>query len=538
MEQWKSRQQLTDLLCSLVRYPSITGSEAELEFPQFVHSLLSDYPYFQKHSENLQLHPLSDGRQLLTALVKQEDVSDTVLLLSHFDVVGVDDYGSLKNLAFHPRELTEEMMKRNKDLPSLVQKDMDSSSWLFGRGVMDMKAGLAIHLSMIEKAINGEFTGNLLLVTVPDEEVNSLGMLTALPIIKQYKQEKNLNYLVCINGEPMFSRYPGDSNYYLYSGSIGKVLPGFFCYGKETHVGEPFAGLNANMMISYLSRELELNENFIEENGDEVTPPPVSLMQRDLKEEYSVQTPTTAVAMYNVLYLKQSISEINDKLINAANNARNAIIEHFNNKVDNYSKYDHDFIKPTISIKVFLYEELYDIAIKRYGKKEMERRQNLLISQRQQGDRDFSTLLVQDLASLCKDLGPMIVIFYSPPFYPAVSSHGNSFVRRLVHQVQQLSLDKFKVKLKELEYFPGLSDLSFIGPSNAKGNLMPLVNNLPLQHNGYQIPEEILEDISMPIINMGPLGKDPHQWTERLELEYSFEQLPLLLTETIKAAFK
>lgn len=47
-----------------------------------------------------------------------------------------------------------------------------------------------------------------------------------------------------------------------------------------------------------------------------------------------------------------------------------------------------------------------------------------------------------------------------------------------------------------------------------------------------------MESITMPIINVGPLGRDPHQWTERLELTYSFEKLPKIAAETIHQLFK
>ncbi|MCY8687805.1 M20/M25/M40 family metallo-hydrolase, partial [Bacillus spizizenii] len=59
----------------------------------------------------------------------------------------------------------------------------------FGRGTMDMKAGLAVQLSMLERAMNGQFEGNLLLITVPDEEVNSRGMIEAVPILKEMEKK-------------------------------------------------------------------------------------------------------------------------------------------------------------------------------------------------------------------------------------------------------------------------------------------------------------------------------------------------------------
>jgi len=538
MKRWHTKDSLVDLLCSLVEYPSITGSQAEIALVEYLFHQLSERPYFQQNPEHIKLHPLDDGRRLLTALVKQGSSSDTVVLLSHFDVVGVDDFGSKKNLAFHPKALTQDYHRYFDELPDPVQEDIQTGEWLFGRGIMDMKAGLTVHLSMLEKAMDGEFDGNILLLTVPDEEVNSLGMLQALPALTELREAEQLTYRACLNGEPMFSQYPGDPHNYVYSGSIGKLLPGFFCYGKETHVGEPFAGLNANLMVSYIAQELELNESFIETVGNETTPPPVSLMQRDLKEEYSVQTPQAAVAMYNVLYLKQSTREINEKLLHAAHRASKRITGHYKNKADAFHQEKPGLEFPEMDINVFMYEELYEEAVSRYGSHEVERIQNLLMSQREKGDREFSTLLVHELAALCKDLAPMIVLFYSPPFYPSVSSKQDPYIQNTLAYVKDYTRKHYYLDLEEIEFFPGLSDLSFIGPSTSQAPIGTMLDNMPLKGKGYDLSESMLQTLQMPILNVGPRGKDPHQWTERLELSYSFEYLPDILTNTIHHLLK
>ncbi|MFC7060535.1 M20/M25/M40 family metallo-hydrolase [Halobacillus seohaensis] len=537
MGKWQTKKQLTDLLCSLVDYPSITGTKAEIAIFEYLYYILNDQEYYQNHPDHLKLHPLDDGRQFLSALVKKDEAKETIVLIAHADVVSVQDYGSWENLAFYPKELTEELHKNKHILPPEAARDLESGDWLFGRGTMDMKAGLTVHLSILEKAMNGEFEGNLLLIAVPDEEANSEGMLAALPVLDKLKRQENLHYKTAVNGEPMFSKYPGDSSYYVYTGSIGKALPGFLCYGKETHAGEPFGGLNANLMISYLAKELELNEAFIEEVDGDRTPPPISLMQRDLKEEYSVQTPQAAVTMYNVLYMKQSINELNEKLMNAAERAKKKVIDHYYKQASFYLQGDQKSIfDPTIH--VFTYEQLYKEAVSRFGEAEVERRQNLLIKKRNQGDRDFSTTLVKDLAALCKDITPMIVLFYSPPYYPSVSSHHDPLIQRASQYAMDYARKNFGVMIQTQEYFPGLSDLSFIGPVSTASSIEELVQQMPIQGKGFNLPSNLMESITMPIINIGPLGKDPHQWTERLELTYSFEKLPELLTETIHYLFK
>ncbi|SFD52104.1 Arginine utilization protein RocB [Lentibacillus persicus] len=538
MKTWQTKEQLIELLVSLVNLKSITGSNEEIVQAEYLQRLLSQQPYFEANPNHLKLHPLEDGRRLLTALVKGEDTSETVILLSHFDVVSIEDFGSLKNLAFYPKELTEQMAYIKEQLPEDVQMDVDKGDWLFGRGVMDMKAGITLHLSMLEKAMKGEFKGNLLMLSVPDEEMNSKGMMTALPILDQLKQDEELTYNACLNGEPIFSKYPGDSHYYNYTGSIGKVLPGFYCCGKESHVGEPFAGVNPNLMTSFLSQQLELNEMFIERSGDEVTPPPVSLMQRDLKEEYSVQTPHAAIAMYNLLYLNQTLEDINDKLLKGAQKAAENIESYLQQKANFYGSVSEDFKMPDFRVNIMMYENLYNEAVKRKGKEEVRRRQNLLAHKREQGDREFSTVLVQDLADMCKDLAPMIVLFYSPPFYPAVSSFEDPYVQNVMEHVKAYTRANFQIDLTVAEFFTGLSDLSFVGPVASKSNLQQLTANLPLQNNGFTFPERVMERLTMPVLNIGPLGKDPHQWTERLNLTYSFDYLPSILTEAIHRLFE
>ena len=104
----------------------------------------------------------------------------------------------------------------------------------------------------------------LLLTTVPDEEVNSAGMRAAVTELVRIREEQGLTYKLFLNSEPSFSQNPTDIAEYVYSGTIGKIMPAALFYGKETHVGEPMKGMTANYIASFLTQRMEWNELFRE----------------------------------------------------------------------------------------------------------------------------------------------------------------------------------------------------------------------------------------------------------------------------------
>lgn len=285
-------------------------------------------------------------------------------------------------------------------------------------------------------------------------------------------------------------------------------------------------------MLSYLNINLELNHSLSERVGEEVTPPPISLMNRDLKEHYSVQTPLTAVSMYNVLLMRQAIPTLTKQLMDVMKRTKVQVETHVKQQAE-ANGYQVNF-----DIKLLDYHTLYEEAVKRHGKELVNKRREELLKSRVHGDRDFNTLLVQDLAFLCKDLAPMMILFYSPPYYPAVSSEHNLLVSKVANRVSQVLKDQYSYEVKTLNYFNGISDLSYIGyDSNKESNLKELYRQMPLNEKEGLL-KYLEEDIDVPSINIGPVGKDPHQWTERLNIDYSLEQLPNVLADAIKFSFK
>ncbi|MFD2368762.1 M20/M25/M40 family metallo-hydrolase [Brevibacillus sp. GCM10020057] len=533
MSKWQTKEQLVDLLCSLVRIPSVTGSAAEKELPGYVVEQLRTLPYFQAHPDRVRANPTEDGRHFVTALAKKEGVRDTVILVSHFDVVDVEDYGTWRTHAFDPQTLTPLFQQNAADMPAEVKSDLHSGNWLFGRGTMDMKCGLTLHMSMIERACAGEFDGNLLLLTVPDEEVNSVGMRAAVPALLALAEEYDLHYKAVLNSEPMFTRFPGDQNKYLYTGSIGKVLPGFLCYGKETHVGEPFAGLNGNFMASQLTCELELNTSFCEIVEGEASPPPTNLLQKDLKKEYSVQIPHRAVTLFNLFLLEKRMEDVVQPLLAAAERVAERIRQTYVRHVSQFVA-NAPFTPRDLSIRVMTYEQLHMYAVRTYGEERLNRLQAEVVANRcGKDDRDLTIELVDQLAILCKELSPMIVLFFAPPFYPAVSSRQHQAIQRTVAEMEAYAQGQHQVTLVHQHYFGGISDLSYVGLQYPAASMQPLVANMPMWDRGYSIPLHELEAFDVPVMNLGPIGRDAHQWTERLDVDYAFGTLLDMLPRCI-----
>src|SRR5690625_581641 len=392
---------IENLTVELVGIPSINGTVGEVEIIDYLEGKLEVLDYFNMHPSQVWTQKFDNDylkRKNLFALVKgeKEASSKTVLLHAHCDTVTVEDFGTLKNAAFNPEKLRKDLSKLG--LPEDVKKDLESGDWLFGRGSLDMKSGIAAHfwvLKYLSERVE-EFSGNVLLMINPIEETTHGGMIEAIPELERLKDETHLKFVSAINSDFTTPLYRGDKNNYFYLGSVGKLLPSFLIRGKETHVGQPFEGLESNHIASELYRNIQLNPDLSDFHAGELTPPPTALKMKDLKPTYNVQTPIETFLYFNYFVHGNSPNKVMEHLKSIAESSFEKVIHETNDSYREYCEKDNiEFAALPWKENVITFSEFYGQELREQGSELTRRLQNILETYAEKEDpREVSRCMV------------------------------------------------------------------------------------------------------------------------------------------------
>ncbi len=148
-------QSRLELLLKLIEIPSVTESDYEDEAVQFIYQHLAGQKYFKAHPQHLTLLPTPRERDprplhsLLARVMAGKPTKRTIVMIGHYDVVEVSMYGEMRHLAFKPMEFQQVLLKNPQLLSPQGREDLESGHYLFGRGSMDMKCGLAIEMELL-----------------------------------------------------------------------------------------------------------------------------------------------------------------------------------------------------------------------------------------------------------------------------------------------------------------------------------------------------------------------------------------------------
>ena len=488
-----------EIALAITSWPSVTGSADEAAFAGKLADFLADFNFDRVWTEAIPGDPAGRGNVFA---IKRGKSPATVVLTGHFDVVPIEDYGALKPLAFKAEKLLPELiarLKRSGENP-LALADLESGDFLPGRGLLDMKAGLAAGLAAME-GYRGD--GTLLFVGVSDEEDRSAGARAAVPHIAKIAAEQGLDIELIINLDAISDQGDGASGRVVALGSAGKQLLTAFVVGKEAHACYPRDGANAAYLAAELLTEIELAPELAERSDDEFAAPPTALAAKDLKQGYNVTTPAQAWVYWNTLQHRRPAREVLEIGLVLARRAMARAAQ-----------------KVKREIPVMCYAELAARVPEAINAKatELAALSHLDLPER-------TKLMTAHMWENSGLSGPAVIMGFGSIPYPAVALADAGLEDTIVAAARGHGLSS-------LRYFPGISDMSFLG--EAAGDLSAAADNTPIWGTSFVMPDPA----GYPCINIGPWGRDYHHWLERLHAPYAFETLPRVLLAVIEAVFQ
>ncbi|WP_217588635.1 M20/M25/M40 family metallo-hydrolase [Lentibacillus saliphilus] len=542
------RDDVLALTKQLVNIESIVNTEGEKVIAHALYTRIASLPYFMDRPEQVTIEQTTDDdleRFNVLAYVKgtKTKTNRTVILMGHMDTVGVDDFNRQRDYAFDPDQWMDFL--QTEDISDQVQTHLDSGDWLFGRGVLDMKSGLAsnLYLLMYYAKHPEQLSGNLVFLSECDEEDSSHGILSALDTLKSWQQEHGFHYAAAINSDFVAPQYDGDENRYVYKGTIGKLLPSFLITGEETHVGSCFAGIDPNYIAAELTRQISYNPALCDTAQGEMTIPPVSLKQMDLKPSYTVQTALSALVYYNFFTHSWSPQKVLEILKREAETAFQNALHTFEQRYRSYCDASgHPYQGIPWKPRVFLYEDMEQMLIEAHGQAFIDHmnqfKQDLMYDETLD-IRMFAARVVEEAWTWMEDKSPAIFLFYSSVYSPRVELKGESEDEQRLLKALDASVEAvqphYEHPITVRNFFPHISDMSFMALSDTKAEIKAVSTNNPAWGTKHEVDYEKIRELNIPVINIGPYGMDGHKKMERMEMTYSLEIVPNLTNQIIKS---
>jgi arginine utilization protein RocB len=537
------------LLLELVRIPSITSGARENDAAVFIFERLRGLDYFKKNPSHLTMIPTplegDENRPLNTVAARMmADIptKKTVVFIAHYDVVDTGTYGNLAKYAFEPAELAKKMADES---PCEASEDLRSGNYIFGRGVMDMKCGLAIELELLRDYDHDRslFDVNIIVLSVPDEENTSCGMRGSVSYLADLKRSEGLEYLAGINTEPGEPGLSDSVNQLVFLGTLGKLLPAFYCMGIESHVGNYYKGLSAALLSAQIICAAEADPQLADSMHGVCQPSWICLENRILSEGYSVTVPRRSITYFNCFVTGKSPADILSEMRTIAEAACDRTVKTLAKSHSSLSRMGYGPKMNALgNIKVISFSEIRDIAARVFqgGESALENHISEILRGSSETDaRKRGLLVLEELIRIGGISAPFVAIGFLPPYIPSKTSlDGKPASEALLSAIDDTvaeARDKFGVVVKLAEFFSGLCDLSYLGFSGDLENVMSFADNCPAADLIFRMPFADMAEIDMPVANFSTSGRDAHKKTERLERDYSLRILPELIVFAVNA---
>ena len=531
-----------DWALELVAIPSVNGTPDEAAFAERLRARLAALPAFAGRADSVWTIPVPGdplGRAAVAALLPGRGTA-TVVLTGHFDTVRTDDYGDLAPLATRPRELAAALAGRlggDTAAGARALADLRGGAFLPGRGLLDMKSGLAAGLAVIEAlAEEPEREGNVLFLAVPDEEAGSAGARAAAPALRGIAERLGLSLEAAINLDATVDDGDGAEGRVVALGTVGKLLPAALVVGRAVHAAELARGVNAGLLAAAIVEAVEWSGALAERTGDEPAAPPTLLTLRDDRTAYDVTTPATVWAYWNVMTHRRGPAEV---LAALAGLCRDATARALGSLAGRLRAAGLPTDGLPVEVPVLTFAELRREVFERDpGEAE---RFGALAGELARSGLDVPEQcrrLTLHLWSASRRSGPAVVLgFASIPYLPTEPrGEGGRRLEAAARAAAEAVAARHGTGIAIRRYFPGISDMSFLGQADPAA-VPAVAENTPAWGAGVAWPADGAI-AGLPIVNAGPWGRDYHTPLERLHTGYAFEVLPELVLEIVRRVLR
>ncbi len=521
-----------DLAIRLTERPSVTCTPDEASFGPWLGALLRSLPHWGEAPE-VWTFPVAEGdaRHCVAMLVRGEG-PEAVVLTGHYDTVTVADYGPLAPIAASPDALLPALSARVAEATSPAEAraraDFAVGGWLPGRGLLDMKSGLAAGLAaMAGFAADPGRRGNLLFIAVPDEENASAGAKAAALALPGIARERGIEVAAVVNLDSIADDSDGAGGRVVALGTVGKVLPTTFVVGAPVHSGFPLRGLNAAVLAGAIAQRLEWAPELTDESAAEAGTPVSLLALRDGKPGYDVTTPGTAWAYWSVLNHRRDPSTVMRIIERLVREAVAECVGRLSQRAAASGQFA-GLLDWAGSVKVLRWSEL----LASVREKDAGIDADLASEAARLRDSGLDTPEIsRQLTALAwarsGRSGPAVVLGLGSTPYLATQLRSERVEAAVAGLVAEAPA-RHGVSIKAVDYFAGISDMSFWGQGES-GLFGRLAGETPAWATCVGLHAGHVAQV--PTVNLGPWGRDYHTPLERIETDYGFRVLPRLLLE-------
>ncbi len=514
----------------LVARGSVTGTPDEESYGPWLAGYLADLGCFG-NAARIWTFPVApgDGRHVVAMLVRGGG-SRTVVLTGHYDTVTIRDYGPLMGLACDPMALRDALLAQLEGdrAPGAVRAhtDLHSGTFLPGRGLLDMKGGLAAGLAAVAGMVSaGSFAGNFLFLAVPDEESNSAGARAAAACLADIAADNGLVIAAAINLDAIADDGDGTAGRVVALGTVGKVLPTAFVVGRPVHSGYALRGINAAVLAAAIATRLEWAPELTDDSAGVPGTVASLLSLKDGKAGYDVTTPGTAFLFWNVINLARSPVDVLDVVERLVREAAQGCLAQLATRAAVLGN-AADASGMATGVEILHYGALLTEVLARDP--------GVVVALQ----HDAAASAGQDLPERCRRMtallwersgraGPAVVLGLGSIPYLATSVQ-DAGVSAAVAQFLADAPERHGADIRADPFFAGISDMSFFGQADDAA-FAELAIDTPVWEAAIGLAQGALAQV--PTINLGPWGRDYHTPLERIHVDYGFRILPALIRD-------